>query len=156
MIYDNVYEETVTLPGLLEKQTISIHNEAWPDRNFSAKVFYTGEIMDEATRTISLRAVADNPEHLLKPGMFVTVEFTVPAEDDVLQLPLAAIQEHEGQKFVFTHAQDDRFERHNVDVGPSNSNSVVIRQGLDDGARVVVKGAFILKSRSLADLMGEE
>ena len=58
----DVFEEHVPLLNALDKKTVSLVNEAWPDKTFQAQVFFTGEIMDEKTRTISLRAIADNTD----------------------------------------------------------------------------------------------
>ncbi len=127
-----------------------------PDRTFEAKVFYTGDLMDEATRTIAMRAIAENPDHLLKPGMFVTIELPTLSMDDALAIPAAAVQQHEGVSFVFVYGDKDRFERRDVVVGPDNGTQVVIESGLEVGDKVVSKGGFILKSRLLAALMGEE
>jgi len=152
----DVYEENVPLLRSLSDKTLTIRNEAWPDRTFDAKVFYTGEIMDEATRTIAMRATADNSERLLKPGMFVTVDLPGITESNVFTLPVGAVLEHEGKSFVFIHKGGDSFERRNVKLGPTDGKIVVIRSGLTSGESVVVDGGFILKSRLLAELMGEE
>ncbi len=155
-ITTDIYEEHIPLLHDLANQSISIRNEIWPDRIFEGRVFYTGEVMDENTRTISMRAVTDNSERLLKPGMFVTVELAAAPEVDALQVPLSAMQEDQGKKFVFVHGNADKFERRDVNVGPANNSTVVIESGLAEGESVVIKGGFILKSRMLAELLGEE
>ncbi|MBM3963701.1 MAG: efflux RND transporter periplasmic adaptor subunit [Planctomycetes bacterium] len=152
----DVYEENVPLLRSLSDKTITLRNEAWPDRTFDAKVFYTGEIMDEATRTISMRATADNSERLLKPGMFVTIDLPGITESNVFTLPINAVLEHEGKSFVFIHIGGDTFERRDVKLGPTNGKVIVIRSGVASGESVVVDGGFILKSRLLAELMGGE
>ncbi|QDS86313.1 Cobalt-zinc-cadmium resistance protein CzcB [Rosistilla ulvae] len=155
-ILTDLYQEHIPLLASLAGQTIHLHSESWPDQTFEAEVFFAGETMDESTRTISMRAIADNAEHLLKPGMFVTVDLSAVTQQDVLQVPLPAIQEHEGQKFVFIHRGEAQFERRNVRVGTANETSITIKQGLEPEESVVVQGGFILKSQMLADLMGEE
>jgi cobalt-zinc-cadmium efflux system membrane fusion protein len=152
----DVYEEHVPLLSSLAGKEIQIRNEAWPDRVFAAKIFFTGEIMDEATRTISMRAVAENRERLLKPGMFVSIELPEIDETRVLAVPLAAIQDHDGRQFLFVHVKDDQFERRDVMVGPANGSQIIIRQGLQEGEQIVTQGGFLLKSQLLAGLMGEE
>ncbi len=155
-ILADLYQEHIPLLESLTDQTIHLHSESWPDRTFDAKVFFAGETMDESTRTISMRAIADNSQRLLKPGMFVTVDLSGIAKQDALQIPLSAIQEHEGQKFVFVHRGDTQFERRNIAVGSANESSITIEDGLVPDESVVVQGGFILKSQMLADLMGEE
>lgn len=152
----DIYEQNVPLLGSLAGKKVKVRNTAWPDRVFEAEVFFTGEIMDEATRTISLRAVADNAEHLLKPGMFVTIEIDSPAEGKLLAVPLSTLQEYEGQQFVFVQVADDQFERRDVKAGVRNSDIVVIDAGLAAGERVATRGGFVLKSKMLESQMGEE
>jgi cobalt-zinc-cadmium efflux system membrane fusion protein len=122
---------------------------------FEARIFYTGDIVDAETRTISMRAVADNAERKLKPGMFVTVELPAAARATVLQVPPAAVLEHEGRPFVFVHVGGDDFERRDVVVGRRTPQAAEIRQGLASGDEVVVSGGFALKSRMLSALLAE-
>lgn len=152
----DVYEENVPLLQSLENSKIQITNSAWPDRVFDATVFFTGEIMDEKTRTISLRAVADNPDRLLKPGLFVDVLVPGKYESAVLMVPTNAVQEHEGHPFVFVHQDGDHFAKRDVVLGAKTQDGVEIVSGIVAGDRVVARGGFILKSRLLAELLGEE
>ena len=152
----DVFEENVPLLRSLDQQTISIVNEAWPDKIFPAKVFYTGEIMDEKTRTISLRAIADNPDRLLKPGMFVNVVIAGAQSGSAMTIPNDAVLEHEGRKFVFVKVDEARFDRREVQIGPKSQSRTAILRGLRPKDQVVVQGAFVLKSRMLAELLGEE
>jgi cobalt-zinc-cadmium efflux system membrane fusion protein len=135
---------------------VSIVNEAWPNRTFTAKVFYTGEIMDEKTRTIALRAIAENSDRLLKPGMFVNVVIPGIQSGSAMTVPDEAIQEHEGKKFVFVQVQDTQFDRREVQLGQKAQGRTVILKGIGPKDQVVVQGAFVLKSRMLAELLGEE
>lgn len=152
----NVYEEHLPYLNSFKNQTITLRNDALPDHEFTAKVFYTGEIMDEKTRTISLRAIANNSQHHLKPGMFVTIELPLSEPSDSLVVPASAVQQHEGKDFVFILKQKDQFVRRDVTLGQHNDHSVAIREGLREGESVVTSGGFILKSQLLADLLGEE
>lgn len=153
----DVYEKDSPLLESLKDRPVTVRNAAWPDREFAAKIFFTGEIMDEKTRTISMRAVADNANHLLKPGMFVTIEFT--AQNDnrpVIQVPSAAVLEHAGAQFVFVKIADSTFERRDVKIGETNGSTTVIRSGITKSDSVVTSGGFVLKSKMLESLLGDE
>jgi membrane fusion protein, heavy metal efflux system len=152
----NVYEEHLPLLNSLKDRIVTLRNDALPDRTFSAKVFYTGEIMDETTRTISLRAIADNSSRELKPGMFVTVELPLLQDSAPVMVPLSAVQDHEGKKFVFVFNGEDKFVRRDLKLGSANKDSVIVETGLQEGESIVTGGGFILKSRLLAELLGEE
>ncbi len=152
----NIYEEHLPLLDSFKNQTIKLRNDALPDGKFTAKVFYTGDVMDEATRTISLRAIADNSGRHLKPGMFVNIELPSTRATQSILIPSSAVQDHEGKTFVFVLRGANEFHRRDVKLGRENETSVVVEQGLREGDSVVVQGGFILKSQLLADLMGEE
>ena len=151
----DVYEEHLPLLKQLDNQIIHLHSDAWPQKTFEAQIFYTGDVINEATRTISMRAVADNKDGLLKPGMFVHVDFPNLSRVQVLQVPLTAIQEHEGKDFVFVHLGGDRFERRDVTLGPRNTQAVEIQAGLKSDEMIVTSGGFALKSRMLAALLNQ-
>lgn len=153
----NVYEKDAPLLETLKDRPVRVRNAAWPDREFVAKIFFTGEIMDEKTRTISMRAIADNTNHLLKPGMFVNIDFlsqenTTP----VLQIPSGAVLEHAGIPFVFVQKDALTFERRVVELGESNGSMTIVKKGVAKTDPVVTSGGFILKSKLLEGLMGEE
>jgi len=152
----DIYETHLPLLAQLHDQTIRLRCNAWPDRTFTARVFYAGDLVQESTRTIALRAIADNGEGLLKPGMFVTIELPTLETGDVLQVPESAVLDHEGQSFVFVQTGDEQFTRRDVTLGRRNRAAVEIRAGLQLHDRVVTGGGFALKSRMLADLLAEE
>ncbi|HEY1065044.1 MAG TPA: efflux RND transporter periplasmic adaptor subunit, partial [Pirellulales bacterium] len=151
----DIYETHLPLLAQLNQQTVSIRSDAWPEKRFEAVIFYTGDVVQESTRTIALRAVAQNAEGLLKPGMFVTVELPGLNTQSVLQTGAAAVQEHESNTFVFVQTGEHEFERCDVVVGRRNADFVEIRSGLQPGDKVVVKGGFALKSQMLSSLLEE-
>jgi RND family efflux transporter MFP subunit len=151
----DIYEEHLSLLPNLEGQEIALKSAAWPGRTFKAKVFYTGDVVDETSRTVSMRALADNSDGLLKPGMFLKVSFPNAAPVDVVQVPDTCVLDHEGSSFVFVHKSGDHFERRDVQLGRRTEKSAEILSGLNAGESVVVKGGFALKSQMLADLLAE-
>lgn len=152
----DIYEEHLPLLDSLKDQTITIRNDALPDQTFTAKVFFTGEVMDEATRTISMLAIADNADRHLKPGMFVKLDLPIAQQQTPILIPSSAVQEHQSKKFVFVLRGADQFLRRDVTLGLANESQVVVKQGLREGESIVTAGGFILKSQMLAELMGEE
>jgi len=75
----------------------------------------------------------------LKPGMSAEVEITIARHDDVLLIPLAAIEETpEG---TFCHVGAPRgAERRSIEIGDSNDEFAVVMSGLDVGEQVVLDG----------------
>ena len=57
------------------------------DAEFEAEVTAIDSRVDEATRNIRVQGTVPNPEHKLRPGMFVNVEVLLPPKEGVLAIP---------------------------------------------------------------------
>jgi Cu(I)/Ag(I) efflux system membrane fusion protein len=69
------------LPWIKFGQSVTFTTSAVPGRTFSGRVLFIDPVLDMKTRSVKVRVEADNPEFILKPGMFVTAELK--AEVDV-------------------------------------------------------------------------
>jgi len=152
----DIFEKDLERVVGLEGKNVEFWSPSFGDRGFNAEVFSLGSVVDDATRAARLLAVVDNEEGLLKPGMFVEIELRGETDHGVIQVPSGAVQHHAGVDFVFVDHGSRRFERRNVLTGRSMSSSVEIREGLQEGETIVVRGGFALKSEMLRDLMSEE
>lgn len=151
----DIYEKDLPLLASLRGRTIRFRVEAYPERTFDAEVFYTGDIVDPATRTVRMMAETDNPDRLLKPGQFVTIELPAGTESGVLQVPASAVVEDRQETFVFVHQGGEEFERRDVTIGRRVPEQVAeITAGLEAGEPVAVAGTFALKTELQG--LGEE
>ncbi len=142
-IVAEVYERD--LSRVAKGTTVSVTVEAYPDEMFAGTIVYVGDVVDPATRTIKVRCNVTNPNLKLKPEMFARVRLKIGPGNPVLVLPREAVLEVGGQEFVFVQAADGRYVRRPVVTGVASGETVQIRQGLEPGERVVVKGALLLK-----------
>ncbi len=113
----DVYERYLPLLANLSNQVVRFRSESYPGRDFKARIFYLGNQVDAKTRTVDMRAIAENPDRLLKPGMFVELELPAQSVPGVLQVPASAMQTHQKATFVFVQKGDDLFERRDVRLG---------------------------------------
>jgi len=104
-------------------------------------------LFDPASRTLKLRLEADNPGSLLRPDMFVDLEFTakVPAG---LTVPQESVLDSGRQKIVYVETSDDVFEPRPVELGSAQGDRVTVLRGLEEGDRVVTSGNFLIDSES--------
>ena len=91
-------------------------------------MLYTGDLVDEKSRTVKLLARADNPERLLKPGMFVEVEIHSTRAADGAEGPGVGLLTDGERTFVY------------VQTGPDGSSAARSSRA-PRGGRVVVRGA---------------
>ncbi len=138
-----VYERDLSRVSKGVAVTVTV--EAYPDETFSGTIVYVGDVVDPTTRTIKVRCNVPNRDLKLKPEMFARVRLKVGSGRPVLALPKEAVIEVGGQAFVFVQAADGRYVRRPVVTGTMAGDTIQIREGLQSGERVVVKGALLLK-----------
>jgi cobalt-zinc-cadmium efflux system membrane fusion protein len=124
---------------------VAVAVEAYPGETFAGVIAYVGDVVDSTTRTIKVRCSVTNRGLKLKPEMFARVNLNVGSGAAVLVLPKEAVLEVGGQEFVFVQAADGRYVRRPVVTGTASGDTIQIREGLQAGERVVVKGALLLK-----------
>lgn len=140
--------------------------DAFPDEVFTGTVSYLSARVDTDTRTVRARLDVANPEGKLRPGMFVQVELLDPhgAEGQVerptnLVVPRDAIVREGEASLVFVALGERRFARHEVRLGRQAGGFVEVLPhdhltDLKSGDRVVVEGAFLLKSALSKESLG--
>lgn len=132
-------------------QRVDITVRAFAERKFTGRVLRLGERLDAQTRTLQVRVLVPNPNGLLKPDMFATVEFETEKTQRVLQVPEAAVQDVNGQQVVFVSEPGGWFASIQITTGPKGGGRVQVLSGLRSGDPVVVNGAFLLKTQLLRE-----
>jgi membrane fusion protein, heavy metal efflux system len=132
-----------------------VASQGYPDQIFHGRVAMIGDQLDPQTRTVPVRIVVPNPETLLRPGMFVTARITESQTHQALFVPEDALQDINGMRVLFTTSDGITFKARTVNIGTHSQGKVEIIDGLNPQDRVVVKGAFMVKSEMLKGTMGE-
>src|SRR5882724_1917352 len=90
-IYVNVGLPQQALSQVGVGRTLRVTSEDLPGRVFTGRVTAIDSVVDQATRNIQVQATLPNPEHKLRPGMFVQVAVALGASRPVITLPASAI-----------------------------------------------------------------
>ncbi len=106
---------------------------------------YVGHEVDRKTRRVKVRCVAKNRDHILKPGMFVSLHVRTKGKPAIL-VPKSAVQEIEEEKVVFVRT-DDGFEPREIKVLRELDGYYVVLEGLKEGEKVAVSGTVFLKTK---------
>ncbi|HEX4149033.1 MAG TPA: efflux RND transporter periplasmic adaptor subunit [Pirellulales bacterium] len=96
--------------------------------------------LDPSTGTLRVRAVLDNRNRLLTPGLFVRVRLPIGEPHQALLVPEQALGTDQGQKFLYVLTAENEIAYRPVDVGKVHDRQRVINSGLAAGERVVVTG----------------
>jgi RND family efflux transporter MFP subunit len=120
-------------------QEARIHHHAWADQNFTGSVLRIAPTVNEQTRALRAEVLIDNASGVLRPGMFVEVTLIVERHENVPVVPRRAITERGGRSVAFV-LRGQRVAQVEVTLGLGDDESIEIRNGLNAGDRVVVRG----------------
>ncbi len=123
-----------------------VSSQAYEDRHFPARPYHVGQVVDESTRSVRVIFELDNKDGRLRPGMFVDVAIGAGGREQVLAVPESSVVQEEGRAFVFVHTAPESFERREVVLGVRDGEWRAVRRGLQEGERVVVRGASTLQA----------
>jgi len=141
------------LPSITEGAAVTLTCESPPEDRFRGTIDFVGQVLDPHSRTVSARAVIDNPDGELKPGMFVYASIEGRTGNDAaasrLAVPTTAVTSVEGRDVVFVQSAERVFEVRPVVLGETGGDWVEIRSGLTEGEPIAVTGVFTLKSEAL-------
>ena len=103
--------------------------------------------LDPQTRTLKVRLEAANPGTLLKPDMFVDVEFPL-ATSRQLTVPVDAVLDAGQRQTVFVDRGNGYLEPREVEIGDRLGDRIEILRGLKAGERIVTSANFLIDSES--------
>lgn len=155
---DPVYAD-FTLPQqevsrLAPGMTVVLRTDAHPDREFHGTLTASNPNLDVATRSLRLQATFENPESLLRPGMFARVEVLLPEAQEVVVVPgTAIVAAPYGDSLYIVEDQPDPAGKPHlvarqqfVRTGRARGDYVAIESGLEPGQKIVRSGAFKLRN----------
>jgi membrane fusion protein, multidrug efflux system len=135
-------------------QTVRILVDAYPGRTFEGKITAIEPQIATDTRNIRVQATLDNPDHILKPGMFATTTVVLPDKPAVITVPETAVDYtlYGDSVFLITEKKADDGKtsltavRTFVRTGDRIGGRAEILNGLKSGDRVVAVGQLKLQS----------
>ena len=121
---------------------------AYPDKLFEGAVTYVYPTLKAETRTIPIRVELANPGTRLKPGMFAQVELLVTTATPVLTVPASAVIDSGRRQIVLVQSGEGRFAPREVRLGTRGDSHVEVREGVQEGERVVIAANFLIDAES--------
>jgi multidrug efflux system membrane fusion protein len=135
-------------------QTVRVAVDAYPGRTFEGKINAIEPQIATDTRNIRVQATLDNPDHILKPGMFATTTVVLPDKPPVVTVPETAVDYtlYGDSVFLITEKKENDGKtsltavRTFVRAGDRVDGRAEILSGLKPGDRVVAVGQLKLQS----------
>ena len=132
-----------------------VRTDALPWREFVGKLTAINSAVDTVTRNLTLQATLENPDHALRPGMFIKIDIVLPEKHKSLVIPGSAISyaPYGDSVFVIEKQKDNKTGKESqvlrqqfVRVGEARGDFVSITTGLKAGETVVGTGVFKLRN----------
>ncbi len=136
------------------QQEVKVRVDAWPDKDFQGSITAIEPSVDETTRNFHIQATLDNPDKILKPGLFGQVAVQLPSQKEVLTLPQTAINynPYGDVIFILQKSQEEiegrpvfTASRRFVTTGEKRGDQVAISKGIEPGDLVVTVGQHKLR-----------
>jgi membrane fusion protein, multidrug efflux system len=110
--------------------------------------------INTATSTITLKATFANDKEVLWPGQFVNVRVELEVANNVVAVPVTAVQQGPNGPFAFVVGQDRRVQKRVIKVGDMTKTTAIIDDGLQPGDLVVTEGQYRIQAGTAVDVLG--
>ncbi len=129
--------------------------DTYPDKTFTGKITAINPKVDTSTRNVQVRAELQNPDKLLTPGMYVTVDAVTGQPKKFVTVPQTAISYNSYGDLVYVVEEKGKgadgkphlvAQQTFVAVGATRGDQVSITKGLKAGTTVVIGGQMKLRN----------
>jgi membrane fusion protein (multidrug efflux system) len=128
------------LRELKDGQPLTFSVAAYPKESFRGEVYFLAPQVDPNNRTLLMKARVPNADRKLKPGMFANLDLALTLREDAIVVPESALMTVGERTSVYVINGESIAQVRPVKVGLRMPNLIEIRQGLQEGEKVVAEG----------------
>jgi len=121
-------------------QEAAIELDALPGKPYRGRVVRLAPTLDAATRTLDAEVHLENPEGVLRPGMYGRGAIRLAVHPRSLVLPISAVQLTDDQAYCYV-VKGNKAERRRVTTGVDGEDFLEVTSGVSAGELVVTAGA---------------
>lgn len=119
---------------------VQIRLQDEPTYRWKGRMDFVDNALDTGSGTIRGRAVVDNPNYFLTPGMFGHLRLLGSGVYNGLLIPDQAIVTDQSRQIVYVVDANDKIAQRVIEPGPLMNGLRIIRSGISGGDRVVIEG----------------
>ncbi|WP_419834853.1 efflux RND transporter periplasmic adaptor subunit [Endozoicomonas atrinae] len=134
---------------------ITATTDAWPGKAFTGTIDSINPRIDPVNLTFQVRALLDNPNLQLLPGMLMRTSIERPGEQQLV-VPSRSILFDGNRRYVFVIDEHNQVERRTITTGQSIDQYIVVLSGLAEGEMVVNEGAVKVTDGRRVKVLEEE
>jgi len=123
---------------------------------FAGYVTSVSPVSDPGKKTFKVKIEVNNPDHMIKSGMFTEVKAKTISKKNVLCIPLSAVVPRGARSVVYVLDENNRAHEKEITTGISNDVLIEVTSGLEDGDVIVTKGNTLLSEGTLVRVGSQE
>lgn len=136
-------------------QEVAVTVPAYPDKIFKGRITTLGSIIDPNSHRQLVRSQIDDPEHLLRSGMFASFVIRVGDLVRSVAVPVNGVtREGDGTMTVWVTSDRRHFAKRTVKLGLQQDGWDQVLEGLQPGETVVTDGAVFVSNVLLLGAAG--
>jgi len=148
-IFLDFYLPQQALDEIKVGQKVAVKVDTYADKSFTGEISAISPKVDAASRNVQVRATLRNPDHLLLPGMYASIDINTGAPQHYVTLPSTAIAFNPYGSTVFLvddQGKDDKGQpklvarQSFVTTGPARGDQISVLKGVNEGETVVTAG----------------
>ncbi len=107
-------------------------------RSYAGKIIFVSPAMDEDSKSYQVRISLDNPDGMVKAGLFAHTAVDILQRPQTIFVPQSAVLTRNGEQYVFVLLADGTVEKRVVKIGLLNDAFEEILEGIAEGEKVVL------------------
>jgi multidrug efflux system membrane fusion protein len=128
------------------KQTVPVRLNVKGIPQIEGSIDSFDNAINPATGTIRARALFNNKDGILLPGMYAEIEMSTPTSTSELVVPQSAIATDQDRMFVYVVDENNVANYREVTVGRPQNGFIVIQSGLKAGEKIVTDKVGMVRS----------
>lgn len=136
-------------------EELDVRIKSASSKPFKGMITAMSDATASGSMTYPIKIELENPQGMIKAGMFAEVDIATDGEKGVLSVPSEAVVVKGGEKLVFA-IEDGRAKARKVETGIDDGKFVKIISGVKKGEQIAVKGQNYLDDGSKVKISGQE
>lgn len=136
----NVYATEINL--IKTGMPVHLKTSSYPDKIFDAKITHISSVIDPGDNVLKARAILDNNELFLKPGLHIEAIVEKETEEQAIRLPASAVVFHNNRNYAVY--VDDCITRYTpLEILYEDEESAYVKNGLQPGDQVISENVLL-------------
>lgn len=148
-VWVHVFAYQNQLHCVYEGQGATLRLANLPGRVFQGKVIYIYPYLDPTNRAVKVRLEFENPDLVLKPGMYADILLEPHQMGTGIKIPQKAILQTGQRSLVYLSEPENKFQAQEITTGMELDDGMIeVLAGLREGQQIVVAPSFLMDSES--------